>query len=253
LASSRVGSGLGPLAARAGLGAPWPGLLALSLSACATDGAAGLEARRGAGVADLGRPPGMPIGTGASGGELDARAASTAAAEPGADVTDNSGLAIPRFATTEAASAARVPCAGCVELSMHVNDINQRDEFVLALDGAPITRVVWTVLVSFNSDQLAVQPFVDDDYGKYTELHVNSFPLGTPVEVVQEVQRKARTLGLVVGSSGAWTGNQTMSVFIDSVRVEGARGFTQSFSAGPAGLSPRTQARDPRVVFHPER
>jgi hypothetical protein len=195
----------------------------------------------------------MPIGTGSSGGVLDGLEVPATSGDSAFDVTDNSGLAIPRFETTLAARAAGIPCAGCVELKMDVNDINQRDEFVLALDGAPVTRVVWTVLVTFNSDQLAVQPFVDDEYGKYTELHVNTFPLGTPVEVEQKVRRKARTLGLVVGSSGAWTGNQTMSVFVDRVRVEGARGFTQTFSTGPEGFAPRTHVRNPKAVFHPER
>jgi len=45
-----------------------------------------------------------------------------------------------------------------VELNVYVNDINQRDQFGFALDGLRVSRVVWTLLVNFNSDQLAVQP-----------------------------------------------------------------------------------------------
>jgi hypothetical protein len=108
-------------------------------------------------------------------------------------------------------------------------------------------------LVNFNSDQLAVQPFVNDKRGKYTSLHVNTFPLGKPTLVEQEFKGKADTVGLVVGSSGAWTGNQTMSVFIDEVRVEGPEPFTKSFTSSEDGLVPRTQNYHPKTVSHPER
>jgi hypothetical protein len=111
--------------------------------------------------------------------------------------------------------------------------------------------VVWTLLVNFNSDQLAVQPFVDDVYGKYTNLHVNTFPLAMPVEVEQVVDRSAQTIGLVIGSSGAWTGDQIMSVFVDSVRVEGRSPIEKTFASGPDGLEPRTTQRQPERVWHP--
>jgi hypothetical protein len=188
----------------------------------------------------------MPIGTR---GTLD----EGAAAVPPPEVTDNTDLTIPAFGATPGVPApAAPPCSGCVELSVAVNDINQRDEFVLDAGGVRVTRVVWTILVSFNSDQLAVQPLVDDQRGKYTSLHVNTFPLGKPVEVTQDFKGKAHSIGLIVGSSGAWTGNQTMSVFVDSLRVEGPLGFTRSFDASDEGLAPRTHAHEPRVVAHPE-
>jgi hypothetical protein len=183
----------------------------------------------------------MPIGTGASGGEL---------VEPSATTT-NRDLAIPRYEVAAAPPPAAVPCAGCVELSVYVNDINQRDEFTIAIGDVPITRVVWTIRVSFNSDQLAVQPFVDDVYGKYTNLHVNTFPLHVPVRVEQDVVRHAGVIGLVLGSSGAWTGNQTISVFVDSVSVEGPRPFEKSFDVDAEGLSPRTDRRQPKATHHP--
>ena len=145
---------------------------------------------------------------------------------------------------------ARVPCAGCVELQVDVSDINQRDEFAFDAGGARITRVVWTLLVSFNSDQLAVQPFVDKERGKYTALHVNTFPLGAPVQVEQVYTGLAKQIGLVVGSSGAWTGNQTMSVFVDAVSVEGPGGFQKSFAADAEGIEPRTHEHRPHVVAH---
>jgi len=183
----------------------------------------------------------MPIGTGATGGELE---------EPAAK-NDNGDLAIPRYEVAAAPAPPVVPCAGCAELSVYVNDINQRDEFTIAVGDVPITRVVWTIRVTFNSDQLAVQPFVDDVSGKYTNLHVNTFPLGVPVRVEQDVVRHAGVIGLVLGSSGAWTGNQTVSVFVDSVSVEGPRPFEKSFNAGLEGLAPRTDRRQPKVTHHP--
>lgn len=228
-------------------------LLGLAFVACVTPTNAGTTPRDTTGVGRFNRPRGMPIGTGASGGQLDDPDAVVALDEPvsDADLINNSDLAIPKVATQAVAPApAAVPCAGCVELNVDVRDINQRDEFVFAAGGASITRVVWTVLVNFNSDQLAVQPFIDGKYGKHTNLHVNTFPLGTPVEVEQVLKGKAQSIGLSVGSSGAWTGNQTMSVFIDSVRVEGPRGFTKTFDTGPEGLEPRTHAYNPKTVFH---
>jgi hypothetical protein len=194
----------------------------------------------------------MPIGTGASGGSRDEADDPMRADEPGNE-PGNAELTIPKFdASAAPLTPAKIPCGGCVELTLDVNDINQRDEFAISLDGTRIRRAIWTLLVNFNSDQLAVQPFIDGKYGKYTSLHVNLFPLGKPVEVAQDFDGKAHTVGLVVGSSGAWTGNQTMSVFVDSLRIEGPQPLTKSFDSGPEGFGPRTHVRNPKLVFHPE-
>jgi len=229
-------------------------LMLWSLAACAADAGSTLPATGPTGVGNFGRPPGMPIGTGASGGVLDEPELGAPVAASPEDVTNNADLTIPKFeaAAAAAAAAARAPCAGCVELNVDVSDINQRDEFALDVDGVSVTRIIWTLLVNFNSDQLAVQPFVNEQRGKYTALHVNTFPLATPVQVEQQFKGKARVVGLVVGSSGAWTGNQTMSVFVASVSGEGAGSFSRSFAAGTEGFAPRTAAHNPKIVFHPE-
>lgn len=219
-------------------------LLAAPLPAC--DAAS--RASAAPGVGGYHRPPGMPIGTGASGGLEDPLDDDL---PPPAELADNSDLPIPEF--TPPSVEPPVPCDACLELRVHVDDINQRDEFALPAGGTPITRVVWTLRVTFNSDQLAVQPFIDDQRGKYTNLHVNTFPLGEPVPLEQTFDGPARTIGLVVGSSGAWTGNQTMSVFIDSVHIDGTPSRTLTFDDGPDGLAPRTRAHDPHVVHHPAR
>ncbi|MEO8178537.1 MAG: hypothetical protein ABI895_06865 [Deltaproteobacteria bacterium] len=221
-------------------------LVLLALVACTRTALAPPRVAAATGVGHFQRPPGMPIGTR---GQLD----EGEAAVPPPEVTQNADLTLPAFEAAPAVPvAASPPCSGCVELNVDVNDINQRDEFVFDAGGVRVTRVVWTILVSFNSDQLAVQPLVDDKRGKYTSLHVNTFPLGKPVEVTQDFKGKAHSIGLIVGSSGAWTGNQTMSVFVDSLRVEGPAGFTKSFDASDEGLAPRTHAHQPRVVAHPE-
>jgi hypothetical protein len=222
----------------------------LALAACSADTGARSPAEPA--VGNLHRPLGMPIGTGASGGELDEPEAEHAeVAASAADLTNNADLSIPKFdAPAPGTAPASLPCSGCLELNVDVNDINQRDEFVFAAGGTPVTRVVWTIRVNFNSDQLAVQPFIDTKYGKYTNLHVNTFPLGVPVPVEQEFSGRAHTIGLVVGSSGAWTGNQTMSVFVDSVSVEGSPSRTLSFETGADGLAPRTSAHNPQLVVH---
>jgi hypothetical protein len=231
------------------------GLWGLILAGCAADAASRGEASA-LGVGHFKRPPGMPIGTGADGGALVARAGALtvdALEPPPAEVTASADLdQAPAPEADTAARAARVPCAGCLELNVHVDDINQRDEFVFPGNGVRVTRVVWTILVNFNSDQLAVQPFVNDKYGKYTSLHVNTFPLGKPVQVEQEFKGKADIVGLVVGSSGAWTGNQTMSVFVDAVSIEGPGGFTKSFAVSDEGVVPRTEKHRPKTVLHPE-
>ena len=223
----------------------------LLLCACAGDTGSRSAEPALEGVGRYHRPAGMPIGTGASGGVDESEAATEE--QPvvsAADLTNNSDLAIPQFGAPATGAASSVPCGGCVELNVDVNDINQRDEFVLSVGGTPITRVVWTIRVNFNSDQLAVQPFIDGKYGKYTNLHVNTFPLAAPVPVEQEFDGRAQTIGLVVGSSGAWTGNQTMSVFVDSVSIDGSPPRTVSFEGGAEGLAPRTHAYNPQVVFH---
>lgn len=229
--------------------------LVLALAACSADTGSRSPSEPARAVGNLHRPPGMPIGTGASGGELeDPEAMNEEVAPSPADLTNNADLSIPKFqAPAPGVAPAAVPCSGCVELNVDVNDINQRDEFVFAAGGTPVTRVVWTIRVNFNSDQLAVQPFIDAKYGKYTNLHVNTFPLGTPVPVEQEFSGRARTIGLVVGSSGAWTGNQTMSVFVDSVSVEGSPGRILSFESDAEGLAPRTSAHNPKLVLHAEK
>ncbi len=229
--------------------------LLLALAACSADSGARSPAEPGRTVGNLHRPRGMPIGTGSSGGELeDPEARDEEPAASAADLTNNADLSIPKFeAPAPGPESASVPCSGCVELNVDVNDINQRDEFVFAAGGTPVTRVVWTIRVNFNSDQLAVQPFIDTQYGKYTNLHVNSFPLGAPVAVEQEFSGRARTIGLAVGSSGAWTGNQTMSVFVDAVSVEGSPSRTLSFESDAEGLAPRTSAHNPKLVLHPEK
>jgi hypothetical protein len=226
-------------------------LFALALGACATSAGPQFASEHSTGVGHFARPPGMPIGTGANAGYLDEADDPLSPDDPGRP-SANANLAIPKFdALATARTPVSIPCAGCVELNVDVSDINQRDEFAIDLDGARIRRAVWTLLVNFNSDQLAVQPFVDGKYGKYTSLHVNLFPLGKPIEVAQDFDGKAHTVGLSVGSSGAWTGNQTMSVFVDSLRIEGSHPFTKSFDDGPEGLEPRTHLRNPKVVFHP--
>lgn len=227
-------------------GSRWLSLLVLS--SCAGQSGVQAQAERAAGVRGFGRPPGMAIGTGGSAPAYEASddVPAELRREPVAAIVQLGPAPVP-----PAAEAA--PCSGCLELQVEVNDINQRDEFALALGGLRVRRVVWTVLVNFNSDQLAVQPFIDGKYGKYTSLHVNTFPLGAAVEVVQELDGKAvaaQHVGLKVGSSGAWTGNQTMSVFVSELRIEGPRPLHEPFDAGAAGLQPRTQSHNPRVVFH---
>lgn len=221
--------------------------LLLLLVSCASQ--PGVHAGAG-GVRGFGRPPGMHIGTAGPGVVQAPQDEASEAVPP--EARTGAELNIPDFNVAPALpSVAAAPCSGCVELQVDVNDINQRDEFAIAVGGVRLSRVVWTVLVNFNSDQLAVQPFVDDVYGKYTSLHVNTFPLATAVEVAQDFEGKAQRVGLKVGSSGAWTGNQTMSVFVNGLRIEGPGAVSKTFDVGPEGFAPRTQSRNPRLVFHP--
>jgi hypothetical protein len=212
-----------------------------ALGGCAADAAA-RPSPASVAVGRYGRPPGMPIGGGAA----------DAAVEPPEPPPPEIVAEHDSEAPVVAATAAGAPCTGCVELNVDVDDINQRDEFALDVGGVRVTKVTWTIRVNFNSDQLAVQPFIDGKYGKYTSLHVNTFPLGAPVAVEQVYEGKAREIGLVVGSSGAWTGNQTMSVFLDSVRVEGKPGFEKTFAGGAEGLAPRTHQHRAKLVVHAE-
>jgi hypothetical protein len=199
-----------------------------------------------AGVSNFNRPPGMAIGQGASGSEgppVD-RAPIVPAEEMPAEI------AIPEFDAPTAETPP--PCAGCVELSMLVDDINQRDEFGFSAGGAMVTQVVWNVIIPFNSDQLFVQPFVDGAYGTYTNLAFNNFPLGVPATITQTLAAgaAANSIGLAIGSSGAWTGDMTMSVFVDSVTITGGA-QSRTFDQSAEGLAPRTDAHAPAVVHHP--
>jgi hypothetical protein len=200
------------------------------------------------GVSNFNRPAGMPIGQGPGGptpGEGDLSGTPIAPAQPG----DDGEIDIPVFEDPAASDAP--PCSGCVELNVLVNDINQRDDFVFSAGGVNVTRVVWTIIVPFNSDQLFVQPFVDQSYGTYTDLDANAFAVDTPVQLVHQFSGTANTVGLAIGSAGAWTGNQTMQVFVDSVTLEGAATGSRSFDSDVQGVANRTSAHQPRVVYHP--
>ena len=227
-----------------------PGLSGLN----AQPGAGGINGATGTGVGNYDRPPGMPIGQGASGND-EAPSASGAtpldpAQTPGGDDGDDA-VEIPVFEVP----ADEPPCSGCVELQVLVNDINQRDDFVFDAGGmAGVTRIVWTIVVPFNSDQLFVQPFVNDAFGTYTDLDANAFAIDTPVQLEQALPAAttAGSIGLAIGSSGAWTGDMVMSLFVDSVTIEsGGASATRSFDAGAEGLATRTNAHQPRVVYHP--
>ena len=214
----------------------------------ATTGAGGTGSR---GVGNYDRPLGMPIGQGATGpGEAPPQGEPAqgpeAATNPGGE-----GIVIPVFEAPDDAP----PCSGCVELQILVNDINQRDDFVFSANGlAGVTRVVWTIIVPFNSDQLFVQPFVDDAFGTYTDLDANAFTIDTPAQLVHTLPgaAAANSVGLAIGSSGAWTGDMVMSLFVDSVTIEAnGTSTTRSFDASLDGLATRTNANQPRVVYHP--
>jgi hypothetical protein len=197
----------------------------------------------------------MAIGTGAAG------PASRTGDQPGTDPdddepadapddsTEDDPLDIPTFETPDEPSGP--PCSGCAELNILVDDINQRDDFVFDAGGVNVTRVVWTILLPFNSDQLFVQPFVNGTYGTYTQLHANDFALNTPIELVHQFSGSAGTVGLAIGSSGAWTGDMTMSIFVDAVTLEGANGASRTFDNGLQGLANRTNAHNAAVQYHP--
>lgn len=200
------------------------------------------------GVSNYERPLGMPIGQAApEEGDIEPSAEGTEAT-PGDDSEAGEDIEIPVFTPMEEAP----PCNGCVELNVDVNDINQRDNFVFSGDNANVTRVVWTIIVPFNSDQLFVQPFVDNNYGTFTDLDANAFAIDTPVQLVHEYSGPASTVGLAIGSSGAWTGNMTMSVYVDSVTLEGADpSASRTFDADAQGLVVGSYAHNPKIVYHP--
>jgi hypothetical protein len=202
------------------------------------------------GVSNYDRPLGMPIGQGAS-GNVPAPAAAPDAppvGTPDENAAVDEDLEIPVFVPMEEPP----PCSGCVEFKVDVDDINQRDNFVFGPSATNVTRVVWTLIVPFNSDQLFVQPFVDNAYGTFTDLDANAFAVGTPVELVHQYSGNAGTVGLAVGSSGAWTGNMTMSVFVDSVTLEGAdAAASRTFDADVGGFVVGSNTHNPQIVYHP--
>jgi hypothetical protein len=190
----------------------------------------------------------MPIGRGPS--EDAPPAAELGAPEaPGEDPNSNEDIDIPVFMPMED----EPPCSGCLELNVDVDDINQRDNFVYAPGpGTNVTRVVWTIVVPFNSDQLFVQPFVDNSYGTFTDLDANAFAVDTPIDVIHEYSGPAGTVGIAVGSSGAWTGNMTMSVYIDAVTLEGAPATaSRTFDDGEGGFVVGSNTNNPKIVYHP--
>lgn len=196
------------------------------------------------GVSNYDRPLGMPIGRGAA----DPEAGGLAPAAPDDEAAGLEGFELPALEPSEKAP----PCSGCVELSLLVNDINQRAVFAFDAGGVEVTRVVWTIIVPFNSDQLFVQPYVDNSYGTYTDLDANAFAPDTPVELVHEYSGTASAVGMAVGSSGAWTGNMTLSVFIDAVLLEGADpSASRTFDTDAQGFRAGFNAQNPQIVYHP--
>jgi hypothetical protein len=188
----------------------------------------------------------MPIGQSAPEGVDPAAEDPVPVPEQGAQASED--LDIPVFTPMEEAP----PCSGCVELNVDVNDINQRATFAFDGGGATVTRVVWTIIVPFNSDQLFVQPFVDSSYGTYTDLDANAFAVDTPVQLVHQYSGPASTVGIAVGSSGAWTGNMTLSVFIDSVMLEGADpSASRTFEVDQGGFVAGANSQNPKIVYHP--
>ena len=219
------------------------------------NGAGGTGSESLPGVSGLDRSPGMAIGNGAAGpasrpgNQPETDPDDDEPGEGPDDATEGDPLDIPTFETPDEPSGP--PCSGCAELNMLVDDINQRDDFVFDAGGVNVTRVVWTILLPFNSDQLFVQPFVNGSYGTYTQLHANDFALNTPIELVHQFSGSAGTVGLAIGSSGAWTGDMTMSIFVDAVTLEGANGASRTFDDGLQGLANRTNAHNAAVQYHP--
>jgi hypothetical protein len=80
-------------------------------------------------------------------------------------------------------------------------------------------------------------PGDDHDAQTFTDLDANAFAINEPVQLVHEYAGTASTVGLAVGSSGAWTGDMTMSVFVDSVTL--------------GGLVVGSNAHDAKIVYPP--
>lgn len=196
----------------------------------------------------FGRAPGMAIGNGVPddpGGDDDGPS-TTPAPTPVADSDD---IVIPTFEETPAPPI--IPCTGCVELSAILDDINQRSDFLFNVGSVPTTRVIWTLLLSFNSDQLFIRSIVNGSEGPYTPMSANIFgQLNTPVQFVHAFTGTATSLGIAFGSQGAWTGEQRISVFVDSVTLEGANGTSRTFDADAGGFAARGTERQPMVQFH---
>jgi hypothetical protein len=200
-------------------------------------------------IEGFGRPPGMGIGTAIpdelEGDDVDPDPTAPAPADP---VTDSDDVEIPTFETPPPITPA--PCTGCVELSAIVDDINQRSQFNFNVGGVQATRVVWTILLPFNSDQLFIRSVVNGSDGPYTFMSANVFgALNTPVQLVHQFSGAATTAGIAIGSAGAWTGDQRVSVFIDSVTFEGA-GTTRTFDTDAGGFAAQGTERLPMVQFH---
>jgi hypothetical protein len=198
-----------------------------------------------AAIDGYGRPPGMAIGTGIiDPPDEDGEPATTP--DPQLPAAEPDDLEIPMFEEPVAV----VPCSGCVELSAVVDDINQRSQFTFTAGGEQVTRVVWTILLPFNSDQLFIRSIVNGSDGPYTFMSANVFSeLNTPLEFVHPFTGVANTLGIALGSAGAWTGDQRVSVFVDSVRLEGAN-VTYTFDGSAQGFAAQGTERQPMVQLH---
>jgi hypothetical protein len=198
-------------------------------------------------IEGYGRAAGMPIGTGTIDAPDEEEEEGVPAAEPQAPAMTPDGVDIPMFETP---AAPIVPCTGCVELSAIVDDINQRSQFTFDTGGVQATRVVWTILLPFNSDQLFIRSIVNGGDGPYTFMSANVFSqLNTPIEFVHTFNGTANTVGIALGSAGAWTGDQRVSVFVDSVTFEGAN-VTRTFDTDTAGFAAQGTERQPLVQLH---
>ena len=196
----------------------------------------------------FGRAPGMAIGQGAGDEVDDGETTTPLPLDP--DQRDPDDVEIPVFETP--APEVVAPCTGCVELSAVIDDINQRSDFTFNAGGVAITGVTWTILIPFNSDQLFMRSFVNGSDGTYTFMSANLWPmLNTRVQFVQQINTTATTVGFAIGSAGAWTGDQRISIFVDSVTLEGAPNAGKTFDADAGGITPRSTERSPSVVFHP--
>jgi hypothetical protein len=231
--------------------------IAIAFAAACSDGSGGSGGSGGGGTSDpypevagLDRGPGMPIGQGAA-GPGDERGLEALPANPTTNPTQE--VDIPTFDESIEGELS-VPCGGCVELNVVVNDINQRNDFEFTIEEAAITRIVWTLVTPFNSDQLFIRSLINGVTGPYRQLHVNDFPIDIPFEAEQiYFGAPATRIGMSMGSSGAWTGNQPMRLFVDEVTMELEDGSTRTytFDEGLEGMAARTEERQAHVVHHP--